>query len=162
MTRSIAEKMTVVERHQLSWPVPVLAIARDLGIRVLEVSGWPEDLSGQIKKDPMSSSGYAIFVNASHHINRQRFTMAHELAHFILHENLILDGVTEDGLYRSRLSGAIETQANKHAADMLMHWPLINRAVNNGFNTFDTLAVAVEDFKNSMAIRIGTHYEIDA
>ena len=29
-----------------------------------------------------------LAVNSSHHINRQRFTLAHELGHFFLHEDM--------------------------------------------------------------------------
>lgn len=64
------------------------------------------------------TSGVAIYVNKGHHVNRRRFTTAHEIAHFILHQDFIGDGIADDGLYRSKLSNAMEAQANKLAADI--------------------------------------------
>lgn len=158
-----AEKMDVVRRHQTHWPVQTIAIAEALGVLVYHVTGWPDDLSGQIKKaankEEDGGSGYVIFVNATHHKNRRRFTTAHEIAHYILHNNLIGDGIADDGLYRSRLGGPVETQANKLAADILMPWPLINRAIAQGHDTVDGLAKLFEVSPSSMAIRIGVPSE---
>lgn len=162
MMRTIADKMAIISRHQHNWPVNVVAIARELGLRAFRAEGWPDEVSGQIKKDQESPSGFSIFVNASHHINRQRFTIAHEIAHYILHEEMIGDGVTDDALYRSRLSGPMETEANKLAADILMPWHLVHTAMQNGMNTLEELARAFEVSKSAMAIRIGAPYETAA
>ena len=49
-------------------------------------------------------SGYAIFVNkGDRYKTRQRFTIAHKIAHFILHREAIGDGIVDDALYRSGL-----------------------------------------------------------
>src|SRR3546814_8751462 len=80
-----------------------------------------------IRKDAErgGESGFAIYVNGSHPRVRRRFSIAHEIAHFALHRNLIGDGVTDDAMYRSNLSSAVEVQANRMAADILMPWHLI-------------------------------------
>src|SRR3546814_7195870 len=73
-----------------------------------------------IRKDAErgGESGFAIYVNGSHPRVRRRFSIAHEIAHFALHRNLIGDGVTDDAMYRSNLSSAVEVQANRMAADI--------------------------------------------
>jgi Zn-dependent peptidase ImmA (M78 family) len=73
-------------------------------------------------------SGYAIFVNYTHPRGRQRFTIAHEIAHFVLHRDLIGDGVEDDALYRSKLSEWYETQANRMAADILLPAELVRES----------------------------------
>lgn len=50
----------------------------------------------------------------------KRFTIAHEIAHLLLHRPILREGVTDDVLYRSpHLGGTQETEANKMAADIL-------------------------------------------
>lgn len=154
------EKLEVIKRYQATAPVDVFAIARDLGIPVYVYDNWPDDLSGLIAKDATygGSSGYLIGVNGKHATTRQRFTVAHELAHFVLHEDQIGDGLTEDALYRSRLSNAVEAQANRMAADILMPWSLINEVPPAEWSVKE-LARRMKVSPSAMAIRLGVPYE---
>lgn len=112
-----AQRQTLKDM-QTTVPVHVVPIAEKFGIKVFKNRDFPDDLSGLIKK--VESGKYEIHVNGNHRITRQRFTMAHELAHFLLHKNEIGDGVTDDYLYRSNLSSRIEREANELAAQILM------------------------------------------
>jgi len=124
MTTTINDYDEIVRRHQNEPPVQIVPIANDMGLNVYRVSDWKDTLSGMIVRDKErgGKSGYAIFVNASHAQTRRRFTIAHELAHYALHGNLIGDGIKDDALYRSGLSSKVEAQANRYAADILMPW----------------------------------------
>jgi Zn-dependent peptidase ImmA (M78 family) len=65
-------------------PVPVEKIADSLGVDVR----WEpadQDLSGFLLRDPKDRRAI-IGVNSKHHKNRQRFTIGHELGHFLLHQ----------------------------------------------------------------------------
>lgn len=157
----IVEKRKIVANHQLSAPIQTVPLAEELGLKVWHVPSWEDHISGMIlkNKDQGGSSGYAIYVNKKHHINRRRFTTAHEIAHFVLHENLIGDGITDDALYRSKLTGGIEAQANKYAAEILMPLHLINKALAEGINSIDALATKFEVSKSSMSIRMGVPYD---
>jgi Zn-dependent peptidase ImmA (M78 family) len=137
--------------------VPMISVAEKLGLTVYKVSSWADNISGMIKKYPEAGniSGYAIFVNAKHGPKRQRFTVAHEIAHFILHKDLIGDGILDDGLYRSGLSNKIESQANSLAADILMPYHLIDKARRGGFSTTKALAERLNVSEQAMSIRIG-------
>jgi Zn-dependent peptidase ImmA (M78 family) len=65
-------------------PVDVEAIASSLGIEVRR-SPAEDDLSGFLLKH---TNGTAVIgVNALHHPNRQRFTIGHEIGHFVLHQH---------------------------------------------------------------------------
>jgi Zn-dependent peptidase ImmA (M78 family) len=110
-------------------------------------------------KNRGGKSGYAIYINGHHALTRRRFTMAHEIAHFVLHRTLIGDGVQDDALYRSKLSSAVEAEANRYAAEILMPWSLINQEVAKGNNTVEALAHALNVSKSSMSIRLGVPYE---
>lgn len=124
----IVDTMAVVERHQHSAPVDLIAIAHDLDIPVVQES-LGSDVSGMLVRDPVRGgrSGFAIYLNSFHHPNRRRFTLAHELAHFILHRDLIESGITDNALYRSGLPDQHEYQANRLAAEILMPTALAQR-----------------------------------
>jgi Zn-dependent peptidase ImmA (M78 family) len=119
---SIESPLAVVAKYQQRPPVDLNAISNELGIRVF-ATPLGNNIAGQIMRDNVRGgrSGFSIWINSSDHPNRQRFTHAHELAHFILHRDLIENGVVDDTMYRSsELSSHYEVQANKMAADILM------------------------------------------
>ena len=108
-------------------PVPLTRIARAEGATIRCVP-LDEELSGMI----YIKQGIPIIgVNALHHPHRQRFTIAHEIGHLILHRSYITDQIHVDkefsvdlGLHRdtqSTLGTAwIEVEANQFAASLLM------------------------------------------
>lgn len=105
-------------------PIPVDKIAKALGA-VLRFSPLDQELSGMVYvKDGVPVIG----VNALHHPNRQRFTIAHEIGHLLLHRDLISESVHVDKQFRvlmrdpksaTGLEG-IEVQANQFASELLI------------------------------------------
>lgn len=157
---NISKKWKVVREHQVQGaPVHMRPLANDLGLNVLYTDQWQDAVSGMIVADSQASSGYTIYVNGNHAKVRRRFTLAHEISHYILHEELIGDGISDDVLYRSRLTSNIETQANQMAADILMPWDLINQAMDNNINSVSALAEHFMVSKSAMSIRLGVPYE---
>ena len=156
----LLEAQRIIRRHQNSAPVETIEIAQDFGIKVYKTDNWPSNISAMIRRDPNGgSSGYAIYVNAKHSRTRRRFSIAHEIAHFALHRNLIGDGITDDALYRSSLNSAIEVQANKMAADILMPWHLINDAIEQGITSVEEMAKHFDVSRSTMSIQLGVPYE---
>lgn len=128
----------IVDAHLNTVPVDVHALARDLGLVVVQDSGLDDGISGKIEcplKGPCR-----ITINANHHPVRQRFTLAHEIAHYVLHRGRIGDGVTDNALYRSSLSEPIERQANRYAAIVLMPRELVRERWKTGSRTAEALA----------------------
>jgi Zn-dependent peptidase ImmA (M78 family) len=121
-------KRSIVSKHVQQAPVDVERLAHDLGLPV-EKKPFTGNIAGQIKRDIDAEGGYKIFVNSDEHSHRRRFTIAHEIAHFLLHPNFIGDEVTDenygDGMYRSKLSNALEIEANKLASDLIMPVKLV-------------------------------------
>jgi len=136
-------------------PILTVPIADALGITVYDVSGWKDRLSGMIRKEVEDGgkSGYAIYVNASHPKTRRRFTIAHEIAHYVLHKSLIGDGIVDDTLYCSDLSDTLEAEANQFAAGILMPIHLIRRAFRNE-RSMPKLAEQFDVSREAMAIRL--------
>jgi hypothetical protein len=145
-----------IRPFQQEAPVDVSGLARALGVNVWELHSLPPTISGKIWKDDRNggTSGFSIGVNASEAYVRKRFTVAHELAHFLLHRNRITNELVEDTMYRG-LGGREEAQANKLAADILMPFALINKLMSRGITDVDELASRFQVSGVAMRIRLG-------
>lgn len=111
------------------WPVKVDRVAKRRGINI-RYSVLDDELSGMaFYKDEMAVIG----VNARHHVHRQRFTIAHEIGHFMLHDDVLQKGMHVDKvitmLNRDPASSTgtvnLEIEANQFAAELLMPRALI-------------------------------------
>lgn len=118
------DQRQIIEKHQMSFPIPLGAIAKDLGL-IVKKATLSAGISGEIREH---NDTFLIKVNRHDVKARQRFTLAHEIAHFLLHRELIGDGIVDDILYRSSLSDALEAEANRLGADIVMPLQLIDKA----------------------------------
>jgi Zn-dependent peptidase ImmA (M78 family) len=115
-----ADKLLSTLDSRELFPVPVIKIAESLGIKVLGKRDYDKEKSGHIE---LNSEGEAtIIVNTHQSASRNRFTIAHEIAHYILdkdylqqHGSIDRDGNARDETYRTR-----EKRANEFAAHLLM------------------------------------------
>jgi Zn-dependent peptidase ImmA (M78 family) len=146
----------IVERYTQDAPVRVEAIARDLGIPVIQDVLDEAEIAGKIIRDNSgrSPSGYTIYLNARDPIRRQRFTLAHELAHYVLHRDLIGDGLIDDAMYRSKLGEWYETQANRWAADTLMPAALTRGLYRGGMVSLADLSRTLDVSEQAIRIRL--------
>jgi Zn-dependent peptidase ImmA (M78 family) len=140
-------------------PVRIATMARALGLEVKSATLRPR-ISGQIQPTSNSPSGYRIRVNRHEAKTRQRFTIAHEIAHYLLHRDFIGDGIEDTILYRSTLSDPREAEANRMAAQLLMPEPAIISSLrrHGGRAKPNVAAIMAEEFDVSeaaMRIRIG-------
>lgn len=117
-----SEERETIESHQETAPVKLSSIIKALGLKV-KSSTLPPGISGEIR--PEGDSQYVIKVSRHDPERRQRFTVAHEISHYLLHAADIGSGLSDDVLYRSELSDRREAEANRLAADILMPTHLI-------------------------------------
>lgn len=133
-----ADVRQTIEGFQEDGPVKLSALARSLGLTVKAATLAP-GISGEIRPDPDQTGRYLIRVNRHDSSRRQRFTVAHEIGHFLLHRDQIGNGISDDVLYRSSLSDHREAEANRVAADILMPGRLVNKYLE------EAQALGVED-----------------
>jgi Zn-dependent peptidase ImmA (M78 family) len=109
----------VVERYLQVIPLDIVGLAKELELTVKESLELPDKVSGFIKK---IHDTVLICVNERHSLNRKRFTVAHELGHYFLHNERLDEGIVDgiDILYRDGTLDEIEKQANEFAANILM------------------------------------------
>lgn len=115
----------IAGRYLTKTPVDLMGMAQALGISVdMNTEMRDPDVSGIIKRN--SDGRYSVQINGRDNAKRKKFTLAHEIAHYLLHRDLIDEAaVVDDGMYRSGLPSSIETQANRLAAELLMPAPLV-------------------------------------
>lgn len=115
-------------------PVDVKRVAAHLGLRIVE-DDLGADISGALVSNPQGS---VVLVQSSHHENRKRFTIAHEIGHHALRHQFEEGGHVhvDKGNYISlrgrRASEGVdpkEIEANWFAASLLMPSSLIAESV---------------------------------
>lgn len=148
---------SLIERFQSNAPVDLQGLARALGLTV-KAATLPPGRSGEIRPDGEGS--FVVRVNRHDSIGRQRFTVAHEIAHFLLHRDLIGAGISDDALYRSNQSDRVEAEANRLAADIVMPQTLVANAAKVAANVgvADIAEQLAESFQVSpaaMKIKLG-------
>lgn len=158
-TRVKADERQVVLPYLEHVPVKVGAIARALGLEVKSATLRPR-ISGQLQRSELSKSGFRIRVNRHEAPTRQRFTIAHEIAHYLLHRDHIGDGIEDTILYRSSLSDAREAEANRLAAQILMPERSVHRILREVGAGLDpriakVLAEKFQVSESAMSIRLG-------
>jgi uncharacterized protein DUF955 len=146
---------SIIDRHMADLPVNVGAIARELGLLVRPDETMGREAAGKIVKENRGSpSGYVIYLNAADPPRRQRFTLAHEIAHYVLHGDLIGDGLIDDAMYRSKLGDVYERQANRMAANVLMPEALVRGLYRGGMRSLAALSDALDVSDAAVRIRL--------
>ncbi|MFB0491920.1 Zn-dependent peptidase ImmA (M78 family) [Methylobacterium sp. OAE515] len=161
MLRVDPVKRSIIERHLARIPVKLGDLAKELGVSTVKVSSMRTGVSGQVSRE---GSDYVIRVNRNEARERQRFTIAHELAHYLLHRDLIdtsSEGITDTVLYRSGASEQVEFEANRLAADIVMPLAVVDDMLKADYQgvvteaTIEDLAARFGVSKSAMELRLG-------
>jgi Zn-dependent peptidase ImmA (M78 family) len=150
MSRQTAEAAAaLLDRHQVTAPpVPVEEIALAEGLTVVRSAAeWSE--SGFLLRDGATT---IIGINSRNAPKRQRFTIAHELGHWCLHEKqrLIIDHsvmIYKRDDVSSQATDQQEIEANRFAAEILMPRDMIKSVAKS----LRANAASREDFVTTIA-----------
>lgn len=124
-------------------PIDLESLAKAENITVV-FQELEDEISGMLV---MNGNETVIGINVKHHPNRQRFTLAHELAHFYLHElnpTVFVDGmmVHFQSEIAERPPAPEEVEANAFAATLLMPADFLARDLQDRpIDAFDEVAV---------------------
>ena len=161
--RNAAERL--VERLGITRaPVDVDSVARSLKLRVLQ-----DDLDEEVSGLLVSRDGSASIIVRKHDpLVRRRFTIAHEIGHYVLRHHLQRNELVHKDepaqvIYRSPQASMgfdpIEVQANQFAATLLMPTRLLRQQVADLGKSLseahvDGLADQFEVSRQAMTIRL--------
>jgi len=121
------------DHGMLEMPVDPVKLANDLGVKVFNAKFGQEGVSGLLAVRGQSP---AIYVTADEHPVRKRFTVAHEIGHFVLHlVGRDGDFVDTSDNFRALVDPEadwtperrMEWEANVFAAALLMDEELVRR-----------------------------------
>ncbi|MCG6316669.1 ImmA/IrrE family metallo-endopeptidase [Vibrio alginolyticus] len=129
--RLTEEQKATILKYQQEIPVKLGSIAKEFGIEVKRAT-LSANISGQIQE---KNGKVTIKVNRHDVKARQRYTLSHEISHFLLHRHLLTDGITDDLLYRSAQSNLIEYEAERLAADIIMPMTQVARLIKKHSET---------------------------
>jgi len=96
---------------------------------------------------------WIIRVNKNHNSKRQRFTIAHEIGHYVMHRNK-LQSFTDEIFFRARNNGDIENRANDFASKLLMPEENVRMAIKEGVRNLGLLAKRFDVSAPAMKIRV--------
>jgi len=137
--------------------IDVKEIAESFGIKVVEHE-FSDEMSGVFIR---KGDDLFIGVNKSHSNTRKRFTIAHEIGHFLLHSEDVIhhDNINLESpsvvLYRSENNnGGGEVEANAFAAELLMPEILVDACIESGVSSIDDLADEFDVSPDAMRYRL--------
>lgn len=121
----ISEYLPRNSHNTVSVPVDLRSLLEKYELSLRNATFKRPGISGAFDR-----SARTIYISPSDPSTRQRFTIAHELGHYFLHQD-----ITEDILFREKSkadkTSQIETEADSFAAELLMpedairlYWPI--------------------------------------
>jgi hypothetical protein len=145
----------VIRKFTDNVPVDINGLAKALGVTVIEADLGTN--SGEISRDIRRGgfSGYSIRVNAADPRVRKRYTVGHELAHFLRHRDRVKNRLVDDQMYRSGLGKTVEYEADALAADLLMPRRKIAQLRAEGLDSPELLAARFDVSLEAMRRRLG-------
>lgn len=97
---------------------------------------------------------WVMSINSNHNIKRQRFTMAHELGHYMLHKGKNTEFV-DTTFFRSSEMDSIEYHANEFASRLLMPEEIVRKLIDEDkIKNIGELALKFEVSSAAMKYRV--------
>lgn len=136
-TDSIPNPHSILEEsRKMPYPLDIEALIKKYQIKILK-EDMDYDISGYIEK---RGKNWMIGINKYHSKKRQRFTMAHELGHYVLHRNNI--GIKHEDmvLFRNNEVNPMEVEANNFASELLIPREEFKKHIADGVTKISDLS----------------------
>lgn len=139
-------------------PVQVFDLAAELGLGPV-AADLPNHISGMLRR---VGDRWECVYNRGHARVRQRFTVGHEIGHFIYHRGLLHKGVGETLAYRAEgselpnpnITREHEWQANNFASNLLVPTRWLRAAQAAGITDVKDLARQFDVSETVMRIKL--------
>jgi Zn-dependent peptidase ImmA (M78 family) len=127
-------------------PIPIEKIAEKFGLKVIDFD-FPDSIPGVLKADKG-----VIGVNKNNPKVRRRFTVAHELGHFLLEHALRKEtDIIDEGSNQHVLE---EREANSFASQILMPEEMVRKEVGSKTINLKELASKFDVSEQAITIRL--------
>lgn len=133
--RGLAEAVLDAHWPEGTYPVDPVRLARNLGVEVFSAE-LGQDVFGMLVGDEGNSG--VIYVDSDQPEKRMRFTVAHEIGHFLDRNSRLVDDVAFVDRRSDEDRGAPdEIWANEVAGNLLMPARALKRFVDGGLDELD-------------------------
>ncbi len=140
-----ATDLRAQHKMQDAFPLDPITLANRMGIEVRATKFKSDWISGGIHNEKGKA---VIYIKANELPTRQRFTVAHELGHYVLHMKELEKGLLEKvDMFRSTETSQREVEANEFAAALLMPEP----AVRKFWNLYGSIEILADMFCVSLS-----------
>jgi hypothetical protein len=129
-------------------PVPLRDVVSALNLEVVQTAGEP--FSCEAALEPVGD-GHRIVLRGASSERRRRFTIAHEIGHFVLHPHRV---APQRGGRGNAAWQAQEREADQFAAELLMPEDLVREAVLRYGLDADRLADSFDVSRQAMQARL--------
>ena len=121
-------KNRVLELVKDGYKVDLIELAKSLGLRVflVERKDPEDDFNAEIVYAD-DTGEFNVSVNIHHPYSRRRFSLAHEIAHFILHRDRIIEAKKIGRSKKDDSNRMLEQEADQLAAEILMPEELVTK-----------------------------------
>jgi hypothetical protein len=140
----------VAEKFVKTAPPDLTALCRDLGLRIREVPA--KGFDGALIRSKAGQKGIVAVKASIFEKSRKRFTIAHEISHFIIPHHRDLGNICEDRKiesFDSHLNQA-EIEANEFAAELLLPSALLRKRFNLSEFSLPQISAVAADFGTSL------------
>ena len=117
---------------------------------VIKVEELAPDVSGRLR---IEDGVWVITVNSKHPPVRQRFTMGHELGHYLNHRDS-MKSFEDSTFFRSSQKSSMEYMADLFSARLLMPESEINALLKTGVKTVKEMAAKFDVSLDAMKYRL--------
>ncbi len=128
----------IIDQFSKNLPVNILDLAKNLGVAVytpyMETSldGWIE-FNEELNQ-------FEIYLNQQYSASRQMFTLAHEVSHFLFHQEDIIEiGQIDRGYISKGFFDKREWQANLYASELLMPTNILTNLITDNIYYVDNV-----------------------
>ena len=140
----------VAQKFLNTVPPDLTALCRDLGLRIREVPA--QGFDGALIRSKAGQKGIVAVKASIREKSRKRFTIAHEIGHFIIPHHRNLGNICEERKiesFDSHLNGP-EIEANEFAAELLLPSALLRKRFNLAEFSLAQISAVAADFGTSL------------
>jgi Zn-dependent peptidase ImmA (M78 family) len=144
----------VSQRFVRSTPVDLIQLCKDLGLRVQEVPARGFD--GALVRSKSGQKGIVAVKASMREASRKRFTIAHEIVHFVIPHHRLLKNVCEEkkiDSFDSRLNRP-EIEANEFAAELLLPSALLTTRFKTAEFSLSEISTVAAEFETSLTATV--------
>jgi uncharacterized protein DUF955 len=140
----------VAQKFLNTVPPDLTALCRELGLRIREVPA--QGFDGALIRSKAGQKGIVAVKASIREKSRKRFTIAHEIGHFIIPHHRNLGNVCEERnieSFDSQLNGP-EIEANEFASELLLPSALLRKRFNLAEFSLAQISAVAADFGTSL------------